>query len=188
MTDEEQPGIVPADAVVTKGKVTVKIADIERYQARMELVNQRQKESIDRLLSQIKELNERNRQDAGEIARVTGLLVQAEEGARQLQVQLDRAVEERQVAIDAVKGVQLFLNDRVKEFTTDGDSITNAQAVWDRHADLLPAPDEAELALSAIEATLPIVPGADVIHGEVRPASSWSASDDESSGRHASLT
>lgn len=150
------------------GWVRVKVSDIEAYDARWQKTRDNQRDSINRLLEKIKELEETNRRDAAEIARLTGVLVTEEERSAALQVELD-----------LLKGTP--------DFTS-----TSEQAVWHPRHDAEEVRDEAEVALDAIEATLPfdgppIVPG-ELPEGEERPASGWDALDDNSPGRHASLT
>lgn len=190
MTENEiQPIIRPGSPATTGPTTTVSVERVLAYQERMEEVNKRQRDSLTRLLEKIKELEERNRKDASEIAQLTGAVVAAEQRIAEVQVQLDRAIEERNEAVAAVAAVKSLM-DQAKDLTVDGEPVTatTAKVVWERHYDTEPAHDEAEVALDASESTPPpIVPGAMPI-GEERPASGFGTSDDDRPGRHASLT
>lgn len=186
MSENEIQPIIRPEARPVGPTMVMSVERVLAYQERMELVNKRQRESIDRLMKERGELQDRNRQDAAEIARLTGQIVAAEQQAAEIQVQLDRAVEERNEAVAAVAAVQSLMA-QAKDLTVDGEPVTatTAKVVWERHYDTESARDEAEVAL---DATLPpIVPG-DLPVGEERPASSFGASDDDRPGRHASLT
>ena len=163
---EEIPPILNPDNRPETPTITVSVARILSYQEGVQTRAQRQADSINRLLLRIDQLEQRNKDDATEIARLTGLLVERETDLGNLQVQHDRAAEERNELAATVRSMHDLMDTREASHTIDGEPISHAgEVVWEHRLDAPPLLDEAVLALPEGNST----PIAMVALGEERP-------------------
>lgn len=170
---EEIPRIVePVDGAMQL-TMAIPAGRILDYQARVEKRAQRQVEAINRLLVRIEQLEQVNKEDAAEIARLTGILVERETELADKQVLYDRTAEERNELAATVKSMQEFMSTRDAKHTIDGEPISHAgEVVWEHRLDRTTPIDEAVLALSEHEAdgTQPVTSSShELPTGEERP-------------------
>lgn len=173
MSTEEEivpPIVDPADAKKPFETITVKVGDVEAYQQRMQAVNARQREAIDRLLTRISQLEAINARDADTIAGMDTRLGDAIEELRATNVLLEQARGERDDAFQALAGIAEYVSS--KTLTIDGTKInplaTPDNSSYTTAADVIPDLDPAdEERLAIAEATLESI--RNEVDGEEKP-------------------
>jgi hypothetical protein len=161
--DEAIPTII--DPAATFGDtITVKTSQVVAYQQRMEKRIRNQAQAINRLLKQIEELEEIQRRDADEIARLSRAVADEQVLYQEQKALLDRARAERDELLSTFSGMMVWLKDRghTREglvWTTTDLPRTDVDAEW--HRVDLEVPDPENEVREAVSKVLPV--------GEQRP-------------------
>lgn len=156
------PGAVFGDTI------TVSTAQVIAFQDGMNARIQRQRESIDRLLKRIEDLQAIEIANADEIARLSRAIVEEQEMYQEQKALLDRARAERDELQATFDNLAVWMRGRGAEHTREGEptvaadglSQTDISTDWSRHDDLTPDPED--VVRAAIPDPLPV--------GEARPA------------------
>lgn len=144
------------------GRVTVKLTDLEAYEARWQQVRANQVESMNNLLRIKNELEDRQGADAQTIAELTAEVGELSERIRQLEVMLETAAAERAEAVRQVAMVKSALNVTIDvsptSLTTGGYVASQtlsgpADVTWERRHENPEPVDEATAELEDEEPT-----------------------------------
>lgn len=122
--------------------ITVSTAQVIAFQEGMAKRIQRQIDNQNRLLKRVQELEEIERANADEIARLSHAIAQEQLLYTEQKALLDRARAERDELLSTFGGMMLWLKDRGVEHTSEGLvwtttdlPRTDVDATWDRHID-----------------------------------------------------